>query len=223
MTLGSTIQLIKFHSLGIIFYNGHDERGGKDFISFGLKNGKPELRYNLGSDTAILTAPTPIIFGKWHTVKISRWVSRSQIQGQVSHKKICFRSRKNATLVIDDNIPIRGSAEGRFEGLDLMTPLYLGGVPYHINAEKDTDLNNGFKGCIGRFVIGTKEMVMSPSSFKSQGVESCDSCSLEPCENEGICQASANDQGYRCLCLPGFSGENCKREGEMCFEGTCID
>eukprot|EP00094_Tigriopus_californicus_P007839 TCALIF_07549-PA protein Name:"Similar to HSPG2 Basement membrane-specific heparan sulfate proteoglycan core protein (Homo sapiens)" AED:0.37 eAED:0.38 QI:0/0.3/0.22/0.87/0.7/0.67/31/0/1988 len=187
---------------GVIFYNGHDERGGKDFISLSLRNGKPELRYNLGHETAILTAPTPITFGKWHTVKISR-------------------SRKNATLVIDDNIPIRGSAKGRFDGLDLMTPLYLGGVPFHINVEKVTDLNNGFKGCIGRFVIGTQALVLSPASLKSKGVESCDSCSMGPCENDGICQASANDQGYRCLCLPGFSGEHCKREGEMCFEGAC--
>jgi hypothetical protein len=32
-------------------------------------------------------------------------------------------------MIINDGQPISGSVSGRFQGLDLLTPLYLGSVP----------------------------------------------------------------------------------------------
>ncbi len=48
---------------------------------------------------------------------------------------------------IDDSSPaVRGSSRGKFVGLDLLTPFYLGGVPNAVNAARDTRLTNGFVG-----------------------------------------------------------------------------
>ncbi len=52
---------------------------------------------------------------------------------------------------IDDSSPaFSGSSSGKFVGLDLLAPLYLGGVPGGRGvggaAEKDTGLENGFVG-----------------------------------------------------------------------------
>ena len=48
---------------------------------------------------------------------------------------------------IDDSSPaVRGSSAGKFVGLDLLAPFYLGGVPEGVQAAKDTGLTNGFVG-----------------------------------------------------------------------------
>ena len=49
-------------------------------------------------------------------------------------------------MTIDDQMAVKGSVAGRFEGLDLITPLYVGGVPSNVNAERDTGISNGFVG-----------------------------------------------------------------------------
>ena len=49
---------------------------------------------------------------------------------------------------MDDSAPVQGSVGGRFQGLDVMTALYLGGVPLDVAgaAERDTGIANGFVG-----------------------------------------------------------------------------
>ena len=35
-------------------------------------------------------------------------------------------------------------------------------------------------------------------------------CDADPCENDATCQAGYTQKKYRCLCLSGFTGENCE-------------
>lgn len=57
--------------VGLILYNGEKPIDG-DFISLGLKNGRVEFRFNVGSGPAIITAHDPITLNEWHTVRIHR-------------------------------------------------------------------------------------------------------------------------------------------------------
>ena len=41
-------------------------------MSFGLDQGVPEFRFNLGSGPAVIRADRPITFGECHTVRLSR-------------------------------------------------------------------------------------------------------------------------------------------------------
>ena len=111
----------------MILYNAQSDYGGADFLALGLRNGIPELSFNVGSGTAVISAEKPITFGKWHTIKIAR-------------------NRKNGTIIVDDNLPIEGAVRGRFVGLDLGTELFLGGAPPEVNYALDTGFENGFVG-----------------------------------------------------------------------------
>ena len=39
-------------------------------------------------------------------------------------------------------------------------------------------------------------------------------CSNNPCANSGTCQAGFTSKGFRCLCRPRFTGENCQFKGK---------
>lgn len=53
----------------------------------------------------------------------------------------------------------------------------------------------------------------------SEGVTSCETCAVNPCENSGVCQEAPTQLGYMCLCPRGFSGINCSRDEEPCYQG----
>ena len=58
--------------LGLILYNDHHAGGNGDFMSFGLQNGYPEFRFDVGAGPAVIRGDTPLQIGKFHTVKLSR-------------------------------------------------------------------------------------------------------------------------------------------------------
>ena len=139
-----------------------------DFVSFGLKNGYPEFRYDVGTGPAILISPKPVTLGKWHTVRIDR-------------------DRKNGTLTLLDHngnneSVVRGSVpDGRLQGLDLRGPLYLGSVPSdggEPNSElmmavrQQTGLQKGFVGCVSRLVISGRVIKdISPVNIEQMVVQ----------------------------------------------------
>ena len=143
-----------------------------DFVSFGLKNGYPEFRYDVGTGPAILISPKPVTLGEWHTVRIDR-------------------DRKNGTLTLLDHngnneSVVRGSVpDGRLQGLDLRGPLYLGSVPTEMNedggdptsnlmlvARQQTGIQKGFVGCVSRLVISGRVIKdISPVNNENMVVE----------------------------------------------------
>jgi hypothetical protein len=49
-------------------------------------------------------------------------------------------------MVVDDDQPIYGSVTGRFIALDLLEPLYIGGVPNFKSIHKQPGFFRGFVG-----------------------------------------------------------------------------
>ena len=191
--------------LGLILYNGQQAGGSGDFISFGLSKGHPEFRFDVGAGPAIIKADKAIEMGKWHTVKLSR-------------------NKKDGTMLVNDGHesgPFTGSVGGRFLGLDLLEPLYLGGVPNFRSIHKLSGFNRGFVGCIGRLVVGTSPSELVRDATNSRGITTCETCALNPCEHGGVCQEAYTEQGYSCICPSGFSGLNCDQIGETCYPGAC--
>jgi len=187
---------------GLIFYNGNNDLGTADFVSFGLNDNYPEFRFNVGSGVTVVKADKPIEVGQWHTVKVAR-------------------HRKNGSLTVDQNPTVYGVSDGKFQGLDLLEPFYLGGLPSFYRVSPDVGHVRGFVGCISRLMLGSRGRDISTTAEKSVGITGCETCAENPCDNGGICQESHSKTGYVCLCSPGFSGEKCSKVGDACFPGVC--
>lgn len=112
---------------GLILYNGHKPDGSGDFISFGLRNGIPEFRFDVGSGAAVIRASRPVKLNEWHTARLER-------------------SKKHGVMYVDDGGPYHGSSPGSFQGLDLSQLLYVGGVPDFGAVHKDAGFRSGFVG-----------------------------------------------------------------------------
>ncbi|RZF41996.1 hypothetical protein LSTR_LSTR014481 [Laodelphax striatellus] len=79
----------------------------------------------------------------------------------------------------------------------------------------------GYGGCISRLVIGKKEVDIIKETLTKEGVTDCETCAVNPCENNGVCQEAQTKQGYKCICPRGFRGENCSYIGDPCYQGAC--
>ncbi|XP_071516712.1 basement membrane-specific heparan sulfate proteoglycan core protein-like isoform X3 [Panulirus ornatus] len=189
---------------GLILYNSqHDKHDDGDFVSFGLSGGYAEFRFDVGSGPAIVRSREPLEMNQWYTVKLSR-------------------NRKEGTMIIDDGPAVRGRSEGRFIGLDLVKPLYLGGVPDFSKVHERAGFSSGFEGCISRLVISNTLTVDLMRDAKNKvGITPCETCSGNPCHNSGVCQEAYAKVGYKCICPAGFSGDHCESTGESCYPGVC--
>ncbi|XP_075211994.1 terribly reduced optic lobes isoform X4 [Lycorma delicatula] len=187
---------------GLILYNGQLTDGSGDFVSLGLKNGVPEFRFDVGSGMAVIRASQPIQLSQWHTIQLHRY-------------------HKDGKIYVDGEGPYSGSSTGNFKGLDLLQPMFLGGYPGISSIQKVTGQNSGFVGCISRLAISKVEVDLIKNAIQREGVTHCETCAANPCDNNGVCQESPTQQGYRCICPRGFSGKNCSHVGEPCYPGVC--
>ncbi|CAL1298847.1 unnamed protein product [Larinioides sclopetarius] len=185
---------------GLLLYNGQKQEQG-DFIALVLNNGYVEFRFELGSGPAVIRSNEPVEMRKWHTVQIRR-------------------ERKDGFLKVDDQPEVTGSAQGRFLGLDLVQPMYIGSVPDFGLIESNAGATRGFIGCISHYKTG-KVVHNLLREAESYGISTCETCSSNPCLHGGVCQEALTMVGYNCICPPGFSGRDCEKVGEACYPGVC--
>ena len=156
-------------------------------MSFGLREGHPEFRYDVGSGPAIIRASRPLKLGQWHTVRL-------------------MRDRRNGTLTIvnhggNNESIVRGTVPGgsnpNLQGLDLTGSLYLGSVPSAVGSnirgggegktlmlmvQQQTGLRTGFVGCISRLVISGRVIKeISPTTGGASDVP--ESSAIRVCTN----------------------------------------
>ncbi|PFX28259.1 Protein HEG-like 1 [Stylophora pistillata] len=65
---------------------------------------------------------------------------------------------------------------------------------------------------------GHEREVKEDVEYEYYAVEN--SCSSNPCSNNATCQTGFTERGYRCLCIPGFIGINCKTDVDECSTGA---
>ncbi|XP_041062394.1 basement membrane-specific heparan sulfate proteoglycan core protein isoform X1 [Carcharodon carcharias] len=195
---------------GMIIYNGQKQTTGADFISFALVGGRPEFRFNVGSGMATIRHPNPISLGEYHTV-------------------VLYRNLTQGSLFVDNDLPVNGSSQGNFRGLDLNEELYVGGYPNFDNISKVTGSNSGFMGCIRQLIIQGDEVIFSAPGLKARGVSNCPTCKDNPCKNGGQC-VDSETSSYACQCRRGYTGSNCEHSlalhchPEACgSDATCVN
>uniref|UniRef100_A0A8B9EWI2 Ubiquitin carboxyl-terminal hydrolase 48 n=1 Tax=Anser cygnoides TaxID=8845 RepID=A0A8B9EWI2_ANSCY len=158
---------------------------------------------------AVLRSAEPVVLGRWHRV-------------------MAERVHKDGTLVVDGGAPVQRSSPGKSQGLNLRSPLYLGGTEPPLQPPT----NASFQGCIGEVSINGKKVDLSYSFLRSRGVGQCGQsspCLHAPCLHGGRCLPLPDGSPpFRCLCPPGFSGPRCERAEDRCLQhnpclhgGTC--
>lgn len=125
-------------------------------------------------------------------------------------------------MIVDKEEHYTNVTRGRRTGLDLVQPLYVGGVPNYNQINRHADVNTGFIGCISRLVIGEKKFDLMGNQTESVGIESCKTCSESLCNNGGVCQEAPEKEGYICLCRERYGGKNCDTIGEFCGPGELL-
>lgn len=89
---------------------------------------------------AVLRSPEPVTLEQWHRVTAERL-------------------NKDGLLKVDQAPEVRRSSPGKAQGLNIHTPMYLGGVPGMDILPKAANVSMLFEGCIGEvsFAVGVSQ------------------------------------------------------------------
>ncbi|KAL3861185.1 hypothetical protein ACJMK2_007245 [Sinanodonta woodiana] len=187
---------------GMVLYNGQTSSGAGDFVCFGLNEGYPEFRFDVGSGPAIIRGNNKLNMTQWHTVKLTR-------------------DRQKGTMVVNDEPAYTGVSPGNFQGLDLLENMYLGSVPDFNIVPRAAGFRTGFVGSVSEVKIKGISLNLGAEALKVVGIEQYDVCQYNPCLNGGICVPRNSKYGYECQCRQGFAGTRCETTGETCYPGAC--
>lgn len=97
----------------------------------GWQQGRATVPASGVTGPAVLRSAEPVALGRWHRV-------------------MAERVHKDGTLVVDGGAPVQRSSPGKSQGLNLRSPLYLGGVEPPLQPPT----NASFQGCIGEVSPG---------------------------------------------------------------------
>ncbi|XP_044852234.1 basement membrane-specific heparan sulfate proteoglycan core protein isoform X5 [Mauremys mutica] len=192
---------------GLILFSGGTGAPVEDFVSLAMASGHLEFRYELGSGMAVLRSTEPLALGQWHKVSAER-------------------INKDGTLQVDSSKPVKRSSPGKSQGLNLRTPMYLGGVDKSVTVPAAASISSSFRGCIGEMSINGKKVDISYSFLESRGVTQCyDSspCDRRPCLHGATCMPTGEYE-FQCLCQDGFRGERCELSEDQCLlRNPCLN
>ncbi|XP_026092563.1 basement membrane-specific heparan sulfate proteoglycan core protein-like isoform X5 [Carassius auratus] len=198
---------------GLMFFGGGKKMKVEDFVTLSMVDGHIEFRYELGTGQAVLRSQEPVSLGQWHRV-------------------VAERLKKEGSLKVDHAQEITRSSPGNAQGLNIHTPMYLGGVPSMDILPKPANVSMLFDGCIGEVFINGKKLDLSYSFIESRAISQCkdgNPCDRRPCLHGGTCIATAEYE-YKCNCAGGYDGDRCEIVRESCRDssqckngGSCVD
>ncbi|XP_078806357.1 basement membrane-specific heparan sulfate proteoglycan core protein isoform X13 [Oryzias latipes] len=198
---------------GLMFFSGGKKMKVEDFVAISMVEGHVEFRYELGTGQAILHSPEKLSLGIWHKV-------------------VAERNKRAGYLKVNQGQVDRRTSPGKAQGLNIHTPMYLGGVPSMDILPKPANVSAMFRGCIGEVFINNKKVDLSYSFTESKSISECvdlSPCDRHPCLNGGTCKLSPEYE-YQCLCRDGFEGERCEvvkyvcQSDRQCLNsGSCVD
>jgi dystroglycan 1 len=152
----------------LLLYDASDVLGTSDFIALVIREGYAEFRYDLGSGPAVITSFDPLPMEQWVTA-------------------VAELSQRDGSLVINEGIAAKGQSAGNTVGLNLRTPLYVGGVDRtNVRISPGAGVDLGFTGCISELKIKGRLVDLINDVIDSSNVRDCSaeappSCALRPC------------------------------------------
>ncbi|XP_059609965.1 pikachurin [Phlebotomus argentipes] len=180
---------------GIILLTGERDDLTGDFMAVLIHQGFIEFWFDCGSGTGKVQSEETVVLNQWNTVTV-------------------YRHRWDAWLLLNQGNRVQGRSKGLFSRITFREPVFLGGTGNITGMARKLPVNEGFVGCVRKFIANEHEYEfnISPSGDVNQGfdVQECstDRCSRYPCRHGGKCLPS--DQGAICLCPLGFGGDLCE-------------
>uniref|UniRef100_A0A8C4Z9J1 Pikachurin n=1 Tax=Gadus morhua TaxID=8049 RepID=A0A8C4Z9J1_GADMO len=174
---------------GTLLYSD-DARSG-DFIAINLVDSYVDFRFDCGSGSATIRSLEPVTMDTWHELKVSR-------------------TAKSGILLVDNQKPTEGIAEGAFTQIKCSSPLYVGGVPVYDQTKPSAGVIRPFTGTIQKLVLNDR--AISITSGSAGGVNLANAvhpCVDSPCANDGTCRPKWD--GYECDCPLGYDGRHCQK------------
>ena len=203
-TTALTLEIRPSSPNGLVLFN--QQMDGVDYIAVILRDGVVEFWYNLGSGAAIISSMEPVELYVWHTIEV-------------------YRSGASGQLIVDGTLPVSGSSEGDYTGLQLGDPLYIGGVSDSAAGNLPLQFSKigGYQGCIRSVSSFAVPLLLISDAISGVGVQECPllPCTSSPCLNNGVCfvETGNGSSGQQCLCSLPFTGETC---AESKFSCRCI-
>ncbi|XP_016075629.1 PREDICTED: neurexin 3 isoform X2 [Miniopterus natalensis] len=178
-------------SSGLLLYL--DDGGVCDFLCLSLVDGRVQLRLSMDCTETTVLSDKQVNDSGWHFLMVSR--------------------DRLSTLLVLDGEGRSGELQPQRPYMDVVSDLFLGGVPADIRPSALTlegvQAMPGFKGLILDLKYGNSE----PRLLGSQGVQldAEGPCGDRPCENGGICFLL--DGHPTCDCsTTGYGGKLCSEE-----------
>lgn len=189
-----TLEIRPSSSSGLLLYNR--QTSGVDYIAVLMRDGIVELWYDLGSGPALIASHDPVELDKWHTVEV-------------------YRSGASGQLIVDNSLPVSGSSQGSFTGLQLGDHLFIGGVSDDVSSSLPPQVREvgGYRGCVRALTSNSVPILLiSDANYGSQ-IEECPlvPCTVNPCLHNGLCfvESGNGSTGQQCFCSLPYSGETC--------------
>ncbi|XP_023187509.1 agrin isoform X3 [Xiphophorus maculatus] len=191
---------------GLLLYNGQMKK--KDFISLALVNSRVELKFNTGSGTGTVISEVQISQGRWHQLVVTR-------------------SRRIGMLSVDGEPHVQGESPHGTDGLNLDTPLFIGGVTddLKLDVRERTGVTAGLVGCIRMLDVNNRMLNIQEANGDSLfgvGVGECGNnpCQPNPCKNGAECQVKEAEM-FHCKCSNAFWGPTCADLHDPCEHSKC--
>ncbi|OTF81960.1 Laminin G and EGF domain containing protein [Euroglyphus maynei] len=185
----------------LLLYCGQFENGTGDYALLAIVNKSVEFRFDTGSGAAIIRSTMILIDDEWIDIVIRR-------------------NGRDAELQIEGAMDtISGRTPGKTVGLNLGTPLYVGGYNRtRISLPTTIHHLDHFNGCISQLKINDKSIDFYRKHIESSNVDNCglvSLCQRSPCLNNGNC-LELNETTYRCVCNDDYTGNHCERVKGFC-------
>eukprot|EP00795_Rhopilema_esculentum_P008087 gene8087-14003_t len=208
------------HKNGLLVYAAQSSIGatGDDFFAVGIVSNYTYMIYNLGSGVATARSLQVIDPARtWHLV-------------------VAGRNKRSGYIYTDNQTPVYVTSPGLLTGLDVYTPLFIGGVPdlSKLPSIVRAYFQSGFVGTISNAYFRTTESNLKALltnatgnvTSASNGVpierglnigdDSVSECVPNPCQNNGTC--SQNGGQFVCNCPAGWSGVLCQDRRIPCVD-----
>ncbi len=187
------LEVLPYSPTGLLVYNSQMDIE-TDYITILLESGQVVYSFSLGTGSLLtLTSTVTLTLNEWHTIEI-------------------YRNGRTGQLIVDDSLPVSGTATGAFNSLQLGGNFFLGGVS-DFAASPNIDIESGFSGCIRALSTGS---ILQPVELIGDALFGVDvlECSSLPCvkyscQNGGTCVDAGSDS-ISCICPAAFTGSLCE-------------